>query len=142
MGIDSVAVAPTSELASDGETTHRCGADLSARLARLLEAIENERASDPIELLHFLGRYVSEDLVAEDAAILTSNYPAAASHLAEHESFRFAFAGLVKGFARYGNDPRVTEQLRGKVLSWLETHVRTSDRALCDYLHRVDAADA
>jgi hemerythrin len=49
---------------------------------------------------------------------------------------------LVKAYARYGNDPRVTDQLRLQVLAWLETHVRTSDRSLCEFIHAEESRKA
>lgn len=125
----------TSEVATRAEPSDGCEREHSSRLARFLSAIEGARGASPIELLHFLGDYVSEDLLAEEAVIRSTTYPLADAHLREHEAFRAAFAGLVKAYARYGNDPRVTEQLRLQVLAWLETHVRTSDRALCEFIH-------
>jgi hemerythrin-like metal-binding protein len=139
---ESEGAASNAEAASSAELADHCTRELSSRLARFLAAIERARGADPIELLHFLGSYVSEDLLVEEAAIRSTSFPDAEPHLREHEAFRAAFAGLVKAYARYGNDPRITDQLRVEALAWLESHVQISDRALCEFIHALDPGRA
>lgn len=131
---DSAGAPSTPDVAAGDAPSDRCHRELSSRLGRFLAALDTARGADPIELLHLVGSYVSEDLLAEEATIRASDYPDAAAHLSEHEAFRKAFARLVRAYARYGNDPRVTEQLRDHVVTWLETHLRTADRRLCEHV--------
>jgi hemerythrin-like metal-binding protein len=124
----------TAIFATEIERSEHCHRQLSERLGRFLAAAEAARGADPIEVLHFLGAYVSEDMLHEEATMHATAYPAAAEHLREHATFREAFAALVRAYARYGDDARVRERLRHEVLQWLESHVRTADEALCAFV--------
>lgn len=134
----------TADLATEVERAERCHRDLSSRLGRFHAAVESAHCADPIELLHFLGAYVSEDMVAEEATMRSTDYPEAPAHLQEHAEFRDAFAALVRAYARYGDDPRVRDRLRHELRAWLESHVRTADEALCAFVraHAAGAAGA
>jgi hemerythrin len=120
----------TPDLAIGVEAIDEQHRELFAHVARFLSTVDSGRIEELLDLLHFLGSYVEAHFRAEEDLMRQAGYPEIESHLKEHEAFRAMFRAIVAQFARYGDDPRVGAFAQGEVCTWLDSHVRTTEREL------------
>lgn len=130
----------TADLATGIRTIDDQHRELYEHVGTFLDDADAGRLDAPLEFLHYLGGYVERHFRTEQELMERTRYPETAEHARQHDEFRKTYGELVARFARYGEDPRVGESVRREVCGWLDTHVRTTDRALGDYLrvHLID----
>jgi hemerythrin len=132
----------TATLAADADVFDREHRALIARVARFVSDPDGGRPGEVLDVLHFLGMYVDEHMRSEEVVMRAAGFPETDAHIGEHDVFRATFAGIVKSFARYGEDPRVMSRVHHEIFGWLEVHFRTSDRRLGEFLCERAAPDA
>ena len=104
----------------------------------LLQACKEARGKERIgQLLQFLDSYVNTHFRAEECLMMDCNYAEITDHKKEHEEFICSLAKLKKDLLLEGTTLGLIVQTNQILLKWIVRHIKSSDRALGDYLQRV-----
>ena len=105
--------------------------ELFSHAAAFVAATERgEGEAHVLETLGFLAGYAVTHFEAEEALMRATGYPDLPAHEQEHQGFHATLRELTMSFARQGRSDLLAATTARKLVAWLETHVRTTDRTL------------
>lgn len=104
----------------------------------ILAAEKGEGEKEVLRLLDFLDEYVVVHFHDEEKAMNDHRFPDALSHMKEHTGFIEDLSRLKSEVAK-GVTPRFVDEVKDRVLLWLETHMSGSDKKLGSFLLKKNA---
>ena len=109
--------------------------DLVRAFNELERAMERgDATAQVLPTLRFLREYAVNHFRTEESLMLLHEYPGYAEHRAAHESFKRDVARLLQ--ATEGSSLRAakTMEVSTKLLDWLFTHIKGTDRQMAAFL--------
>jgi hemerythrin len=117
---------------ADIDEQHR---ELYRRIDMFLRALTERRARDELRpLVNYLRQYVRAHFAAEQQMMELSGYSGLGDHMLEHHWFEEEYLRLVDRLDQDGVTFGVARDLVGLLVSWLDTHLETTDRLFGTYL--------
>ena len=113
--------------------------ELFRRVDALMSAIHMDDAKQTVPgLLNFLADYVVQHFQAEEAEMITAQYPGLVAHQQIHEEMRGKVAAMLQQFE---TDPTcITDDVLEFITEWLVLHINGVDRQMAHHLIRWAAA--
>jgi hemerythrin len=109
--------------------------ELFDRVNALLDAMKMGKGKTEVEqTLTFLGDYVVSHFGAEEELMREHNYPAQATHKAQHTRFVADFASLTRTALSGSTNPTLTIGIQRSLVDWLTNHISKTDKALGAFL--------
>jgi hemerythrin len=109
--------------------------ELFKRFNQLVSAIECGEGEEEVgKLFKFLDDYVVTHFHHEEQAMSKFSYPGILAHLEEHTHFIDDLFGLERESQQCGSG--LAELVRSRLVSWLENHIGSTDKALGVFLNQ------
>ena len=83
--------------------------------------------------LAFLADYVVRHFSSEEALMKESAYPDMEKHVEEHKFLVVEVGKFMEFYAEKGGTISVSESMNNLVISWLDTHIKGSDKEMATY---------
>ncbi len=111
------------------------------RLNNLSAAIEShEEARHITRTLQFIVDYMEFHFEAEESYMEAQHYPGLPQHRQEHQACREKVMGfLALETGEDGSAARIAESINNFQVSWLQNHIRQSDRGFAAFLNEKKA---
>ena len=109
--------------------------EMFERINRVLEAVRDKNSPDVVvSTLDFLAKYVVEHFGAEQEQMLKHKYPAANTHLEEHEFYAQKVAEFRLKTKEEGVSDQLLIEMKRLLADWFSNHIDKSDRSLGRFL--------
>lgn len=115
--------------------------ELLLNIRKLSDSFRQGRTLDVQELLKFLAGYAVQHFSTEETLMRESNYPFAAQHIREHQTFVKYFTKLCQEIElSEPNSAYVTFRIQLLLVDWLINHTTKTDKHLGIYLRNKEVA--
>jgi hemerythrin len=109
--------------------------ELFNRFNNLVDGLTQEKEKEELaRIVSFLGDYTINHFGCEEEAMTRYQFPATATHTAEHTAFKKDFALLKQRVESSGPSTKLAVELLQQMGDWLVRHVEKSDQNLGRFL--------
>ena len=111
--------------------------ELYRRINLFLQSLAEKRGKDELRpLVAYLEEYVREHFAAEQQMMELSGYAHLGDHMIAHHWFEDEYRRLVEHLDKDGVTLGIARDLVGLLVTWLDSHLETTDRQFGSYLAR------
>ena len=115
--------------------------ELVGRMDKLMQASRMGKGSTEIEeTLRFVVSYVKEHFKDEEDMQAKYAYPDIVEHKKLHAGFVKSTVGLLQEYQKTGSSTEFTGKVNKTLVEWLFRHIRSEDKKLAIYIHKVDSS--
>jgi hemerythrin len=105
------------------------------RINQVLEAVRKKDSPEvAVPTLDFLAAYVVEHFGAEQEQMLKHKYPAANTHLEQHEFYALKVAEFRVKLREEGPSDQLLIEMKKLLAEWFSNHIDKADRSLGRFL--------
>jgi len=106
---------------------------------KVLDADAFEDRKEKIDVaMKFLSNYALEHFAAEEALMEECSYPDLSLHKTQHDAFVKEVVEFMALFEEQGDSINLSQSINGLVVTWLNDHIKGSDKEFVDYYRKVD----
>ena len=111
--------------------------ELYRRINLFLCALAEKRGKDELRpLVAYLKEYIGDHFAAEQQMMELSGYAHLGDHMIAHHWFEDRYCRLVEHLDKEGETFGIARDLLELLVTWLDTHLETTDRQFGTYLVR------